>query len=300
MMQYIFPFEWRNRIATDPERASEGDLIPVWPDDYASGACDNCGGSAGESGYMLAFEVERPGQHVAQKCFGARKLHGNLISLPCPVCAGNAREKFLADNCGLSGLLCGNADALSVRLDSVKPLVGNELAREYAGAALCDVTGEKRIRSLLFTGPYGVGKTMLLAAVVNGARMAGIRARYITAEGMLQEIRATFDRESRVRITEDVIAEYSRLPVLAVDELDRANFDSRWVSTQYFEIVNRRLMSGVFTAFASNLAIGEMYSYGEPLSAIASRLQAGLIASIDGRDLRPMIGARLQAYEQAA
>lgn len=299
MVQYIWPFEWRNRIATDTEHVKEGDLIPLWPDDNASGACDNCGGSEGEPGFMMAFEIKQPGQHVAQKYFGPRKLYGSLTSLPCPVCAGNAREKFLADNSGLSGRQLGNVDALSVRLDDVRQLMGNERAREYTGAALGDMTDKKHIRSLLFTGPYGVGKTMLLAALVNGARLVGIRSRYTTAEGMLQEIRATFDRESRTRITEDVIAEYSRLPVLAIDELDRANFDSRWVSTQYFEIVNRRLMSNVFTAFASNLEVGEMFNYGDPLAAIASRLQAGLIAPIDGRDLRPMIGARLQ-QEQAA
>jgi len=207
-------------------------------------------------------------------------------------------------------MMLGMIPALDIRMDSFRTvsIIDGKLqtnpslveTRSMAGRVLADITDREngqQIRSFCITGNYGVGKTLLLMALVNSAILARIRARYCTAESMLQDIRETFDQQTARRITADVIAEYCRVPVLAIDELDRANFNSSWVSTQYFEIVNRRLHSDVLTLFASNKTIDELSYCGEPLSAIASRLSAGLVADIASADLRPLLCARAMATE---
>lgn len=289
--RYVFPVEWSG-LLSEPDVARPGNIISLIAETKHTGPmCDNCWS---EEKLMLGFRVAHHGApRMAIKWFGNVKLFGNLITLPCPVCAGDARQRFLEDNSGLVGMLIGRSSALDIRLEHFEPLDGKEYARQLAGEVLHDLTDSKAISSFCVTGPYGTGKTMLLVALVNGARMANIRSKYTTAEGMLHDIRETFNHDTRKRITEDVIQEYSHYPVLAIDELDRANFESRWVATQYFDIVNRRLSSRTLTLFASNQGLPELAQGIEPLPAIASRLSAGLTCEIAGSDLRPMLGARL-------
>jgi hypothetical protein len=289
----VIPREWES-LAAGPQGSRPGNLILLDQDNpFGKFGCEcpNCGDRP--PGYVLAWKVAAgTGRGISEKWFGSLRVYGNLITAPCPVCAGDARQGWLLDNCGLVGkVMADGREAPDVRFSDFLPRDGAEHARQLAAVILEDMTGKRNVRSLTLCGEFGTGKTLLLCAIVNAARLAGIFARYTTAESMLQDLRDTFNRETRRRITEDVIREYVNVPVLALDEMPRVNFDSPWVRAQWFEILDSRLGRAVLTICASNIPLGAMRD--DPLSAIASRLGSGLVADIASGDARPMIGAAL-------
>ncbi len=283
-----------------PQDARPHQLIPLWPElpPYQEHlrTCENCGKTGSEPGVMLAWEVAPYGHSGAIKFFDDRKLTGRLVTQPCPVCAGSAHQAFLRDNCGLDGMVLGALDALEVHAGLLTLSPAQDRARALVLQALEDITAAhkaRRIRSLFFAGPPGVGKTMALVSIVNGARLAGLHARYLMGEHMLAELRRTYSGSSGLA-TEDVMLSLSRLPVLALDEFDRANFESGWVRTVYFGILNQRLESRVLTVFASNRDLEALAASPDPLPSLASRLSSGLVCAMDGEDLRPLVGAGTQ------
>ncbi len=85
-------------------------------------------------------------------------------------------------------------------------------------------------------GPPGVGKTMLLQAFVFWQALQGARARYMTMVELMDRLRSAV-REDRVA---QVRQELIRFPVLAVDEVEKAQIESKFAQAQIFEIFNRR------------------------------------------------------------
>lgn len=91
-----------------------------------------------------------------------------------------------------------------------------------------------------FHGGYRVGKSHLAAAIVNSCHARGIPAAFVTALGLLDRLRQSYDRENRLRGGEyDIIDEFSRLDVLVIDDLDKAKFNE-WASSRLYALVNRR------------------------------------------------------------
>ncbi len=101
-------------------------------------------------------------------------------------------------------------------------------------------------------GPPGVGKTMLLQAYVLWKALQGVQARYMTMVELMDRLRSAV-REDRVT---EVRKELIRLPVLAVDEIEKAQIESRFAQAQIFEIFNKRYemaaKRGLVTLVASN------------------------------------------------
>lgn len=102
--------------------------------------------------------------------------------------------------------------------------------REAYNAAVSFV--EKPIGFLTLYGVYGPGKTHLLAAITNA--LAG-KARYFTLPDLVSQYRAAIG-------TGEVEAFYTRIsniPVLVVDELDKANLTG-WTREQTYRLFDNR------------------------------------------------------------
>jgi len=109
---------------------------------------------------------------------------------------------------------------------------------------------------LAFWGPYGGGKTWFLVGIIHECLRQGIKARYIEAENLLQEWRASFSQDD---ISFDTLFnKMTSMPVLTLDELDKIRpgrgGGSDWASTQLIRILHHRhnLRNGTVFGLNSN------------------------------------------------
>ena len=108
-----------------------------------------------------------------------------------------------------------------------------------AKAAAYDVARDPK-KGAWFHGGYRAGKTHLAAAIVNSCHARAIPAAFITALGLLDRLKQSYDRDNRLRGGEyDIIDEFSRLDVLVIDDLDKAKFNE-WASSRLYALINRR------------------------------------------------------------
>lgn len=110
---------------------------------------------------------------------------------------------------------------------------------------------------ITLSGPYGTGKSYLLAAIVNEARQAGIPAVYITMAELLQELRNTYDPAAKVGYS-SLFNLLVTAEVLALDEVEKYN-PTPWADEQTFNLIEHRYRhwDQGLTVFATNKPIGE-------------------------------------------
>lgn len=132
------------------------------------------------------------------------------------------------------------------------------------------------------SGPYGVGKTRLLACLVNAGRAAGRASVYTTAADMLDYLRAAFAPKAEIGYESrmDLLRTAS---ILAIDELDRWS-PTPWAEEKFFQIIEARYEDGAnrLTAFATNADLNDLPGY------IVSRMRdrRSQIHRITGADVR--------------
>lgn len=120
--------------------------------------------------------------------------------------------------------------------------------------------------SLLMAGVVGAGKTHQAYGAVrwlvkNGV---GVRWKATTAADLYAELRPGSDTDS-----ERVLAAYSRVPLLILDDLGAAKW-SEFVEEQTYRLINRRYNLEVPTLITTNLRIRDLKAYlGD---RVASRL----------------------------
>jgi len=281
MNSTLYPGTWNFPEDSD-DRLPLNALIPaaVPP----SGGILNCA-NCGDVGTVFAKQVtDRISLPLVQ--VGRHRYHLSLISAPCPVCQGGALEQWLLVNSGLDGLVLEGKPMPEIRVVDTPPAFGQAEAFSAAWQILSELPAPKTWA--LFSGRFGTGKTHILAGIVNACRLAGLHARYVHSAGILDEIRETFD-DRAARTTAEVVAEYVRVPLLAVDELDRIRW-SEWAETQLFHLLEARYQAGRSTVFASNLGPLELEGIGSTAAAIVSRISSGIVVALTGGDLRPQGG----------
>lgn len=134
-------------------------------------------------------------------------------------------------------------------------------------------------------GSSGQAKTLLLKIAVATATRAGMRARYVDLRDVLQNLRASFQREYHNDEFSARMKDWIDIPVLALDEIDKCN-DTPWAREQVFYLVDKRYTGAVrqtsLTILAGNQIGDEMASY------ISSRLHddRGAFVVLDGPDGR--------------
>lgn len=113
-------------------------------------------------------------------------------------------------------------------------------------------TADERIKSgdsFLFFGNPGTGKTHLASAVLQAVHDQGFSCLYSTADKIMDEIKACWDRGGQ---DSEVIAKFSDVDFLVIDELG-AGYGTQAERTNVFKIINRRYNNLRSTFGLSNL-----------------------------------------------
>lgn len=185
--------------------------------------------------------------------------------------------------------------AMLLRIDGLKPHertitwerigVGkhNQAAVDAVKGATADGCG-----LVTLTGPFGVGKSVLLMAAVNDARSRSIPAVYTTATDLLDWLREAFDPHRDTSDGPDLSFErrwriLTTAQVLAIDELDEFNA-TPWAMERFLRLIDERWrqMEQMLTLCALNAPVTQLPG------KVASRLRdaRGEVVEIKGADMR--------------
>lgn len=199
---------------------------------------------------------------------------------PCPDPCHN--EERLARLAKVSGL---DMSELGLRLDDFK--ADNAVTGEVLMATRVFLDDPTPLFYLW--GGSGNGKTLLLKALINEFNRRGRVAIYTKFTRLLWWMRQVFgdngDRESYV----DRYERIKRVPMLAVDEFDKANLTA-FAQEFQFGFLDERYEAGLrgmcCTLFASNSPPDELPGY------LLSRVLDGrcMVVENRGKDLRPYLG----------
>ncbi len=170
--------------------------------------------------------------------------------MKCPNCQEAGQRSVLVAECGLPPKLQGVTFAKMIRH------AGNMAACE---AALALVHRPREFFTV--TGPTGVGKSTLLAAIVKEALESGFSAYYTTMADLLDGLRGTF----KAGADEGYDTHWERLKgvrVLCIDEFDRFNATD-WAQEKLFQLISARYDYGEdrLTCFASNASVDTFPAY---------------------------------------
>jgi hypothetical protein len=251
--------------------------------------CPNCGGS----GSMMVY-VSQAGPFEQTRGWKDKWLDlpdgksgwytGELKVAPCPCCRGSRVSDFLGRNSGLKD------QDLAVGLDGFKAsglFAKKTAAREQAASLIAMAQRANGICT--FWGGYGCGKSHLLKAIVNGFRQVRVMAQYQVMADLLSDIREQFGSDKGAVRAEEMIANFQRVKVLCIDELERIN-PTDWAKETLFRLIDARYdRPDLLTVLASNIqpeALAPEFGY------IASRMSSGAIVEVPGPDMREFLGKR--------
>jgi DNA replication protein DnaC len=133
-------------------------------------------------------------------------------------------------------------------------------------AALAWVTAGEPV---VLIGDPGTGKSHLLIGLGMAACEEGLRVRYVTAAGLVNELAEAADE----RILARTVARYGRLDLLCLDELGYVHLDPRGAELLFQVITEREERASI--AVASNLPFGEwgqVFPDGRLAAAVVDRL----------------------------
>ncbi|WP_441245248.1 ATP-binding protein [Kitasatospora sp. McL0602] len=158
--------------------------------------------------------------------------------------------------------------------------VATQAVAHSAGARRQVTTGP----SLLLAGVTGAGKTHQAYGAVRVLVEAGIGVRWraTTAADLYAELRPSSDTDA-----ERVLAAYSRVPLLILDDLGAAK-TSEFVEEQTYRLVNRRYNAMLPTLITTNLRIRDLKAY------LGDRVTSRLAEMTTRVEFEPVDRRRLQ------
>ena len=160
-----------------------------------------------------------------------------------------------------------------------------------AGESWPDALREWR-RGWFLRGAYGVGKTGLAVGYAREWLLAGMgRVRFRTVPNLLADIRATFNHDTGQRQEEDVVRDYSEVPLLVLDDLGSERIteaNAAWVQDVFLRIIGERHDGLKTTVFTSNSSLESMEDRITPRLAhrIAEMCGPGHMKHVQGPNLR--------------
>jgi DNA replication protein DnaC len=137
--------------------------------------------------------------------------------------------------------------------------------------------------SLFLSGQTGSGKTHLAVAMIRAMVQTTkeLQAKFVPAPELLLRIRSTFNGDQEKET--EVIAEYSSVPILVLDDLG-AESRSEWTEATLYLLLDRRNRDEKQTIVTTNLSLADIQ---ERLGArIASRLHDMRIIKLNLPDYR--------------
>lgn len=258
--------------------ASPGPKSSAWPD-YRPltlkdlnlpGACPTCGAPPGEPGFL------RYDAAVGQPDFGR--------VCPCPDCRGRPDS-------GAGPPWQPEGRLAEAAFNRYRATEGNRAGLEAALAFAGRPEGW-----LTLWGGYGLGKTHLLAAIVNHCLAAGLPAVYATLPDLLDRLRGSYDSSDYSPLFQRLRA----IRVLAIDEVDKV-YLTGWAREKIYQLADARYrqLDRVGTVFGLNIdpAAALAESPTGPLAYLFSRMLDGhsQVVALTGADARPL-AKRLAGY----
>ncbi len=108
------------------------------------------------------------------------------------------------------------------------------------------------IRSVVLLGSTGLGKTHLVAAMLRGAITTGREALYVVERKIYRDIHESYLGRKDLPTEGQVIAKYSNVDVLGIDEIGRSSWTEHEAQILY-EIIDNRDADNKKTILAGNI-----------------------------------------------
>lgn len=134
--------------------------------------------------------------------------------------------------------------------------------------------------TFILHGPYGIGKTHLLASILNALLEKEVTCKFCTAPSLFAAIQ---DRMNHHEDYNELIGQAIRTPLLVIDDIDKSRW-SEFKEEIYFDIIDGRVKRKLPLALSTN-KLEDLGSYVG--GACLSRLSVGQIAiKMVGSDYR--------------
>ncbi|MCL1874444.1 MAG: ATP-binding protein [Clostridiales bacterium] len=166
-----------------------------------------------------------------------------------------------------------------------------QLAQQALAAAKNFAAGIRQglpVRSLLFEGEVGRGKTYLAAAIANALLDAGIDVLFLVVPEFLDEMRYSYQEDNQDYSEADLMPRAQKAPVLILDDFGAHNF-SEWTKNKIFTLINYRLNHQLPIIITTNKSIDSLAETigSRTVSRIVEMCDFFLLCSKD--DLRRII-----------
>jgi DNA replication protein DnaC len=148
-------------------------------------------------------------------------------------------------------------------------------------------------RGPLPTGPCGVGKTHMAAAIIRGLVEKGVPCLFYKFGALLKQIQESYNAQAQTSEMK-VLAPVLETEVLMLDELG-ASKSTDWVRDTITQIINTRYNNRKLTIFTTNYLDVSRYPVEETLEdRIGARLRSRLYemcrtVSVEGEDYRKLL-----------
>jgi DNA replication protein DnaC len=200
---------------------------------------------------------------------------------PCPVCTERT-VYMVSELIDDSGLLPEERD---LNVNFLRGKSGKEPMLDQALRIQENIHNTNGVYTLF--GGYGTGKSCTMKALVSAATRAGVKARFRTAEEIVQEMQVIFDPDDdqvQERTKAALITRYMKYSLLCVDEIDRVALTTSGEAF-LFELLNRRYdhRASLCTILATNKhpdRLGDQFGY------LMDRMRDGVRVPVGGVSLR--------------
>ena len=124
---------------------------------------------------------------------------------------------------------------------------------------------ENPVDWLVFTGPYGCGKTHLAAAIANYRQDRGYSALFVVVPDLLDHLRATFSPQSLVSYDQR-FEEVRNASLLILDDLGTQS-STKWAQEKLFQLFNHRYNAHLPTVITMQESVEEFEKTNPRLSS---------------------------------
>lgn len=241
-------------------------------------------------GYVSKVEVYRPDLCPTCKCELKIGVHGfvsggydmyakKTIVIPCPTCTTGAEAQSTAiKQWEMAAKLFNGALLPFGTRDWTFQTYPREADRNALSITKDFVQrwkdgDEQGKRGLFLGGQTGRCKTSLAISAIKEVMEAGTIGLFVSVPDLLKRIQATYNRDSQISESE-LLNTVHGVPWLVLDDLG-VEKPSDFAIREFYLIIDKRRMSGLWTIITSNLSTKDLESYWRPADIPAGGFHAG-------------------------